>query len=379
MNHNPGFLGFILVALISCSGIAAASGIDYLETTSYHSDKATQGLLLDIVNTGKHLVAVGERGNILYSSDLGKSWHQAHVPVYVTLTAVFFISPDRGWAVGHEGVILYSNDAGKSWGKQLDGYEINKQTLKLARQRVQQQLQKLDELTDEAQREEITYQLEEASYALEEALEDDAAGPSKPLLDIWFADKNRGYATGAYGIFLQTQNGGRNWELISNRLDNQEGFHLNAIAGSDSGNIFIAGEAGSIHRSSDNGMNWERMNSPYEGSYFGLLNYGNSLMVFGLRGNLYRSDDNGENWTSIDLGADRTLSGGLVSNTGKIILIGSAGHVEYSNNEGTDFKSFSSSDGSSLTAAVQVADSQVVAVGAGGITTITIPASGEGN
>jgi len=366
----------LLITVMAVTGVCTAAGIDYLETPSYHSDKATEGLLLDIVNSGKHLVVVGERGYIFYSSDLGKNWQQASVPVYVTLTGVFFITPDVGWAVGHEGVILHTSDAGKTWSKQLDGYHINKQILKLARQRVQLQLQKLESLTDESQREEVTYQLEEAGYALEEALEDDAAGPAKPLLDVWFISKNRGYAIGAYGIFLQTSNGGRDWELISNRLDNPEGFHLNSITGSESGEIFIAGEAGSIHKSNDNGINWTRLKTPYEGSYFGLISYGRSWFVFGLRGNVFRSDNNGDSWQAIAIKNPTTLSGGMISNTGKIILVGNAGYIQYSDNKGASFEYFMSPAQSSLTAAVQVSDEEFIAVGANGIHKITMPVSG---
>jgi len=368
---------FLITVMVVATGFAEAAGIDYLETPSYQTDRAPQGILLDIVNSGKHLVAVGERGYILYSSDLGKNWQQGSVPVYVTLTAVFFITPDVGWAVGHEGVILHTSDAGKTWIKQLDGYQINQQILKLARQRVQTQLQKLETLTDETQREEVTFQLEEASYALEEALEDEAAGPAKPLLDVWFFNKNKGYAIGAYGIFLQTSNGGRDWELISDRLDNPEGFHLNSITGSESGQVFIAGEAGSIHKSNDNGRNWIRLGSPYEGSYFGLLNYGQSLFVFGLRGNVFRTDNKGESWQIVRMNNPVTLSGGVVSNTGKIVLVGNAGHIEYSDNKGASFNYFSSSVQSSLTAAVQVSSHEFLAVGANGIQKITIPAPEE--
>jgi len=366
----------LLITVMAVTGVCTAAGIDYLETPSYNSDKATEGLLLDIVNSGKHLVVVGERGYILYSADLGKNWQQASVPVYVTLTGVFFITPDVGWAVGHEGVILHTNDAGKTWTKQLDGYQINKQILKLARQRVQLQLQKLEALTDESQREEVTYQLEEAGYALEEALEDDAAGPAKPLLDVWFITKNRGYATGAYGIFLQTSNGGRDWELISNRLDNPEGFHLNSITGSESGEIFIAGEAGSIHKSNDNGITWTRVKTSYEGSYFGLLNYGQSLFVYGLRGNVFRSDNNGDSWQVVPINNPTTLSGGVISNTGKIILVGNSGQIQYSDDKGASFDFFTSPAQSSLTAAVQVSDEEFIAVGANGIQKIKMPVSG---
>ena len=56
----------------------------------------------------KPLVAVGQRGHVVYSTDSGASWKQASVPVSSDLTAVFFVDDKQGWAVGHDGVILHT-------------------------------------------------------------------------------------------------------------------------------------------------------------------------------------------------------------------------------------------------------------------------------
>ena len=44
------------------------------------SAKASRSLLLDVTHAGNRMVAVGDRGHILYSDDQGKSWTQAKVP-----------------------------------------------------------------------------------------------------------------------------------------------------------------------------------------------------------------------------------------------------------------------------------------------------------
>lgn len=59
-------------------------------------DKAATSMLLDIAKAGDRLVAVGERGHILYSDDKGESWVQAAVPTSVMLTRVFSRRPN--WA-----------------------------------------------------------------------------------------------------------------------------------------------------------------------------------------------------------------------------------------------------------------------------------------
>ena len=75
---------------------------------------AEHSLLLDLARSGERLVAVGERGHVLMSSD-GKTWTQsANVPVRSALTAVSAVGADV-WAVGHDGIILHSGNAGETW------------------------------------------------------------------------------------------------------------------------------------------------------------------------------------------------------------------------------------------------------------------------
>ena len=79
------------------------------------SPKAAKGLMIDVVHAGKRLVAVGDRGHILYSDDQGATWTQAKVPTRQLLTAVFFVDDKQGWAVGHDAQILASTDGGATW------------------------------------------------------------------------------------------------------------------------------------------------------------------------------------------------------------------------------------------------------------------------
>jgi photosystem II stability/assembly factor-like uncharacterized protein len=93
-----------LLVLLSALAPAARAATDY----AMIMPRAASSLLLDIAAAGDRLVAVGERGHILYSDDHGDSWVQTRVPTSVMLTRVFFVSGDLGWAVGHDGNILVS-------------------------------------------------------------------------------------------------------------------------------------------------------------------------------------------------------------------------------------------------------------------------------
>ena len=94
---------------------------DVLDTPAQKSRLAPRALLSGLARAGQRVVAVGQRGHVLWSDDAGANWQQADVPVSADLVAVHFPTPDSGWAVGHDGVILHSADAGKSWTRQLDG------------------------------------------------------------------------------------------------------------------------------------------------------------------------------------------------------------------------------------------------------------------
>lgn len=174
--------------------------------------------MIDVVHAGKRLVAVGDRGHILYSDDQGSTWTQAKVPTRQLLTAVYFVDDKRGWAVGHDAQILASVDGGASWTQQFQ------------------------DLKREA-----------------------------PLLDVWFKDAEHGIAVGAYGALIETTDAGKHWEDVSDRLDNEDQFHLNAIAHIKDAGLFIVGEQGSMFRSSDDGQTWEKLEGPYEGSLFRVI------------------------------------------------------------------------------------------------------------
>lgn len=110
---------FAAVVLIA-SSYAIADYQDPLDTPAQKVAAAPQSLLLDVNRSGERLVAVGERGHILYSDDQGASWVQALTPVSTQLNAVFFVDDKLGWAVGEDAVILHSSDGGTSWQKQFD-------------------------------------------------------------------------------------------------------------------------------------------------------------------------------------------------------------------------------------------------------------------
>ena len=80
--------------------VPAEAYTDPLDLPALKMEAAQFGLLLDVERAGDRLVAVGERGHILYSENQGKDWIQADVAARAHLTAVNFINDKLGWAVG---------------------------------------------------------------------------------------------------------------------------------------------------------------------------------------------------------------------------------------------------------------------------------------
>jgi len=338
-----------------------------LDTPSMPSAKAAQSLLLDVVRIGTRLVAVGERGHIVYSDNDGRDWSQAQVPVATTLTAVHFPIPTRGWAVGHSGVILHSDDAGQTWTKQFDGLAANNAVIAQNERTVAALEAKLAAATG-AQAEALEGQLDDAVMALEDSKADAEDGASKPFLDVWFTSSQQGYVVGAYGLFFGTTDGGKTWTNLSNRLANPDRLHLNGITEVPGGDLFIVGEAGNIFRSDNGGGNWRKLDGPYDGSLFDVVGTGvtDEVLVMGLRGNMFRSEDQGVTWTKVKTGPAGTLTGGVHDNRGRVTIVGNSGTVLTSNNYGRSFELHTRSDRLSLSGIAYLPDQRLILVGEGG-------------
>ena len=224
---------------------------------------AIHSLLLDGAQYQHRMIAVGERGHVLYSKDWGHNWAQASVPTRTMLTGVFFLDETHAWAVGHDATIITSRDGGQSW---------------------------------------------KLSYSAPEQ--------ETPLLDVWFKDQNKGFAIGAYGLFMETSDGGNSWQ--QRWISEEDDFHLNQISAAADGTLYIAAESGVIYRSDDGGNNWTSLTTPYHGSFFFFFPLTpERLFIFGLRGHLFSSDDKGDNWRSIATNTTAMLTSALISSDGQ--------------------------------------------------------------
>ncbi|MGI9285699.1 MAG: YCF48-related protein, partial [Pseudomonadales bacterium] len=335
--------------LLSIGVFAAQAATDYYALPALPDKNPSLAQLVAITAAGKRLVAVGERGIIIYSDDDGKQWQQASVPVSHALTAVSFANEERGWAVGHSGVILHSSNGGETWKVQFDGSDANKAWLKFMNKRVamlQEQVDAAKPATDAQQavaidpeQPDLALQLEDAQYAVEDAEEAVKTGPNDPFLDVWFSDEKNGFAVGAYGMLYRTSDGGLKWRLQADKIENVDRYHYYSLAASDDGTLYLSGETGILFRSKNGGDKWEALPTPYDGSLFGtMVAADQSVLTFGLRGNIFRSEDQGDSWHRVASDSSASLYGGSRLANDHIMLTGSGGAILESRDNGQTFK-----------------------------------------
>jgi photosystem II stability/assembly factor-like uncharacterized protein len=226
--------GSLVAALLGMTPVVMA--LEVQPRPALHAPLAPKSTLLGVAVAGERIVAVGQRGHILHSTD-GRAWTQAEAPVNAMLNRVRFRDARTGWAVGHDATILATTDGGTTWALQHFDPE------------------------------------------------------GRPLYDLMFLKDGRIVAIGGYGTYLVSADAGARWEPRSFPVADL-GQHFNAGARLGDGSLLIVGERGLLARSSDEGETWQLLDSPYTGSWFGVLPAGaKGALVFGLRGNLYVAAD----------------------------------------------------------------------------------------
>lgn len=280
---------------------------------------AEKSLLLGVANAGDRVIAVGERGHILISDDYGRSWRQVPCPTRATLTAVTFVDEQIGWAVGHDHVILKTTNGGESW------------------------------------------QHQHAPASLEDR-----------FLDTFFLDAENGFVIGAYGVAFVTNNGGLEWRAVEISEDE---LHLNAMTRAANGLLYIAAEAGDLLYSPNEGRDWNYLDSPYDGSLFGLLPLAaRTLLVYGLRGHVFRSTDSGVTWQEINIPLPVMIMDAVRLSNGAIVLAGQGKHFFVSQDGGRSFESWTVPVEGAADL-VETPDGAVIAVGLNGAWRLAPPSA----
>ena len=350
---NAAMLGLVLGWTTVAAGAAFQ---DPLAVPSAASALASRSLLQGVTRAGLRLVAVGQRGHIVYSTDGGASWKQASVPVSSDLTAVFFVNDEKGWAVGHDGVILHTEDGGLNWALQLDGRSANERLVGHMQERTKAQPQSA-----------------ELQRLLEDAKRNKEQGADKPFLDVWFADASTGFVVGAYNLIFRTTDGGRNWEPWFAQTDNPKLLNLYAIApaGDD---LYVVGESGLVLKLDAQAQRFRALPTPYNGSFFGAVGSRERIVAFGLRGNAFASEDGGKTWTRLDTGLPASIVAGTALPNGALLLADVGGRIAVSDAAGREFRLVPLKPAMPLAGLASAGNGRLAVVGPRGVAVTELPA-----
>jgi photosystem II stability/assembly factor-like uncharacterized protein len=296
---------------------------DVLNLPAVQSALASKSLIYSIGKFGDRFFATGQHGHILYSDDGGESWQQAQVPVRSSILDIDFPSPELGWAVGHEGVILHSSDGGKTWVKQFDGLRYGQEGL--AHYEALAAADPANEM--------YPLLVQEMEFAISQ-------GADKPLFRVAFPTVDHGYAVGAYGMALETVDGGKTWTPVLEKVDNDGFLHIFDVAPQPGqGKFFASGEAGLLLEGDVNQNIARRVRTvPWDGSFFTIVDAADGgLVMGGLRGNMFRTTDVGATWTPVQ----KPMTSAIVDSTrladGRLVVVGIGGEVLISADNGASF------------------------------------------
>jgi len=352
---------FIAGCLVLPAVVSGAAFVDPLDRPAVKVKNPARAVLLDVTLAGSRIVAVGERGVIIYSDDSGTTWKQANVPTSVTVTAVCFPSPKNGWAVGHAGIVLQSTDSGETWARKMDGVTASKIIFDAAKANAG-----MKGPDDEASQ----LQLSNAQLFVDD-------GPDKPFLDLYFKNDQEGFIIGAYGLIFRTQDGGNTWQPWLDHTENDGGLNLYCICAGGS-SYYITGEQGLFLVSTDDGNFFKKVATPYIGTFFDAVTAATGdILLVGLLGNAYWSSDQGVTFNKTEVPNEVSFSSAIRLEDGTMVFSNQAGVIMASYDNGRSIKVLDVPRLGPLSSIIQINKDTLMSVGYGGAIPVKLPAKGS--
>ncbi len=212
--------------------------------------------------------AVGNFGSIYHTVDGGRTWRPRESGTRDPLFSVDFADDRHGWAVGRSATILATTDGGRTWRRQT-----------------------------------VT--------AAPRDGEDGGKLADKHLFKVVAIDARTAWAVGDWGAIVRTADGGQRWEdrslgVVTVRTDEAPDRAMNTvtddvilydIAFPDARHGYVAGEFGTVLRTTDGGETWTRSETGTEKTLFGIhFTTPEHGWAVGIDGIVLRTRDGGERW-----------------------------------------------------------------------------------
>lgn len=235
------------------------------------------------------LVAVGEFGTIIRSTDNGQSWSVKSQVIDGQFSSIFSVDPNNIYAAGYDyndtlTKFLKSTNMGNDWEMSV-----------ITTPNLPGKLYFFDE--DDGF---IITHLPGANFS-SQILRTSDGGSSwivsynyfiGRLYSISFYDNLNGLITTSNGNILRTTNGGNSWDVVVTGNTNA----LLGVAYSDLQNCIAIGEWGTILLSTDSGLSWNNESSNSSASLWDVEVFENNFVAVGDSGTILTSSDGGTNW-----------------------------------------------------------------------------------
>jgi photosystem II stability/assembly factor-like uncharacterized protein len=188
-----------------------------------------------------------EQGLLLVTGDEGATWATRKIADASGLSAMSFITVNRGLTVGDGGAILATVDGGKTWTRRTSGTTENLSGI---------QMQGEEGWTVGFDGVILHTADGGGTWAAQKS------GVTQSLEALYFLDAKNGWAVGWSGTILHTADGGNTWKQVKATAAM---WSLSSIHFTDAQNGFISGFAGQLLRTKDGGATWDPVKTPYSG------------------------------------------------------------------------------------------------------------------
>ncbi len=331
------------IALISCLLVAMTA----ISQEYWHwQNPIPQGNQLhDLwVFDSQHILAVGEVGTVIKTTDGGANWSVTHYNGGMTndLYTVFFIDQNTGWAAGNQGKILHTTNGGNSWSVHniFDSLEIkglffqNNQTGWAVGTKVQLGDSKgvILNTTDGG----VTWSIKEDTDA-------------KSLNAITFFSDKVGWAVGSRyqstaDIVLRTEDGGVTWtaQYPAKTTELYSACFVDSLHGWAVGDGLTS--SGTILYTEDSGISWVEQPQPLATSALWGIAFKdrNTGWAVGEKGTLLKTENGGTLWVVKNTQVSRNLNAIKFNESEFIMSVGNAGLMIKSEDNGSVWQEMSS-------------------------------------
>ncbi|HEY5758415.1 MAG TPA: YCF48-related protein, partial [Steroidobacter sp.] len=278
-------------------------------------------------NSGKVLIAVGERGAIIRSDDAGRRWRAVSLAESnFDLRAVIHHAPSDAWiAAGTRGTILRSTDSGKTWSPLPNELNLTLETLFVEPASgallIGGEAGLIGRSTDAG----LSWHL--TRVKMQE--------PVTPVTAIHLLGSEL-IATSALGRFLISTDRGENWRLLSM---GGNAYFTDAVLDPKSHTMLLASHTGDLFRRERGDDSWEKIELTIDGQkrFVSALRYdagSQSLLAVGHHGLAARSVDGGRQWQSISTGFTTSMESLAQLGDGRFVGFGEGGYLVISADSG---------------------------------------------